>query len=682
VSAVQRARALGRADGAAAERLLPETAGRGRLELARVRPGRSVADAVRELRADPAVLYAEPNYIIQHDAATTDPYYTDGSLWGMYGDATSPAYSYGSQAGEAWAAGHTGSKSVYVGVVDEGIDYNHPDLAANIWTNPYDPVDGRDNDGNGYVDDSRGWDFSNNDRTVFDGSTAYPKRDAHGTHVAGTIGAANGGGHGVVGVNWNVTIIPAKFIGTDGGTTANAVRAIDYLTDLKRRHGLNLRAMNNSWSRTVYSQALSDAVSRARSAGIIVVATAGNLEGNNDQSPRYPASLPHDNIIAVAAVNSIGLMASFSNYGKASVDVAAPGAAVYSTLPRNTYGQYSGTSMAAPHVTGAVALYAAAYPSATVAQIRSALLSTTSATAALWNTTATGGRLDIGKALATPPTRMGALSGRVTDTSGRARSGATVSVVGTALSATTASDGSYRISYVPAGSWTVAARASGYLPQTQSASVTAGATGSRSFALRAGTQTLDTTLLGGAWGSLHGDETTFTFSSNRSGVTFQCSLDGAAYSACRAPVALKALAAGSHTFKVRARTSSGYVDSTPASRTWTVDGTIPTVATVSPARGAVSVGTGARVEATFSEPMAFASLTTQTFTLVTAGTTTPVPALIKYIVPYRKAVLEPAAPLAPGATYVATLRGGENGAWDLAENPLASDVSWSFTTAP
>src|SRR5215210_5114625 len=252
-------RALGRIGGEAVEEIRTEAArtdGRGDLVLARFQPDLPQAAAIRNLKDDPAVEFAEPNWIYTHQAVSTDPYYTNGSLWGMYGDATTPANQFGSQAGEAWAAGHTGSSSVYVGVIDEGIQFNHPDLNGQVWTNPYDPVDGIDNDGNGYVDDVHGWDFAGNDNTIYDGGTRG-SLDDHGTHVSGTI-AARSNGVGVVGVNWNVTLISGKFLGRNGGTTANAVRAVDYFTGLKKG-GLPVVATNNSWGGGGYSQALYDA---------------------------------------------------------------------------------------------------------------------------------------------------------------------------------------------------------------------------------------------------------------------------------------------------------------------------------------------------------------------------------------------------------------------------------------
>src|SRR5207249_350978 len=195
--------------------------------------GISVADAIQRLKNNPAVAYAEPDYLLKPALASNDPYYTSGSLWGMYGDATSPANAYGSQAGEAWGAGNVGSSSVAVGIVDEGLDFNHPDLAANIWTNPGEVAgDGVDNDADGYVDDIHGWDFYNNVKTIIDG-TPSDSVDHHGTHVAGTIGGVGGNGQGVAGVDWNVQMISAKFLGPTGGYLSDAVKALDYLTMLK-----------------------------------------------------------------------------------------------------------------------------------------------------------------------------------------------------------------------------------------------------------------------------------------------------------------------------------------------------------------------------------------------------------------------------------------------------------------
>jgi subtilisin family serine protease len=355
-------------------------------------------DAISILSRQSEVEYAEPNWIYNHFATSNDPYYTNGSLWGMYGDATTPANQFGSQAGEAWAAGKTGSNTVWIGIIDEGYMYTHEDLSANAGTNPGEIAgNGKDDDGNGYVDDVYGWDFANNNNTVFDGTA-----DDHGTHVAGTIGAVGGNSKGVVGVVWQVKLMNAKFLGNSGGTTANAIKAVDYFTDLKLRHGINLVATNNSWGGGGYSQGLYDAIERANQAGILFIAAAGNSTNDNDANPSYPASYNNTNIIAVASIDSNGALSSFSNWGATSVDLGAPGRGIVSTVPQSSrgrivsgYASYSGTSMATPHVTGGAALYAASHPGASASQIKNAILNSVVPTASLSGKTLTGGRLNV-----------------------------------------------------------------------------------------------------------------------------------------------------------------------------------------------------------------------------------------------------------------------------------------------
>ena len=365
-------------------------------DLLLVQTGLGTLEAIERLRNMPEVEYAEPNWIYQH-YASNDPYFLNNQLWGM----SSGGNQFGSRAATAWAAGKTGSSAVYIGIIDEGYMYDHVDLAANAGVNPGEVAGNNvDDDGNGLIDDVYGWDFAGNNSSVFDGTG-----DDHGTHVAGTIGGVGNNGIGVAGVVWNVKLLGAKFLGSTGGTTANAVKAVDYFTNLKNK-GLNIIATNNSWGGGGYSQALFDAINRANTAGILFVAAAGNSATNNDVTASFPSNYDIPNVIAVASITSTGALSSFSQFGATTVDLGAPGSGILSTVPvavgkgKNAtvgsgYASYNGTSMATPHVTGAVALYKSINPSATAAQIKAAIMGSTTPTASLAGKTVTGGRLNV-----------------------------------------------------------------------------------------------------------------------------------------------------------------------------------------------------------------------------------------------------------------------------------------------
>ena len=350
---------------------------------------------IAALKRDPRVRYAEPNVSFGIDVLPNDP--SVPQLWGLENGGQSVNGVAGLadadiDAGAAWDV-TTGRASVTVGVIDTGVDYLHPDLAANIWINPGEDCpgcrnDGVDNDGNGYVDDWHGWDFKNNDNDPFDDN-------GHGTHVAGTIGAAGDNGQGVAGVDWTVKIMPLKFLGADGtGDASDAVEAILYATSM------GAVVTNNSWGGDAYSQALADAVASADAGGSLFVAAAGNSFANTDTSPNYPSGYSAPNIISVAATDQSDARAWFSNYGLRSVDLGAPGTNILSTKPGASYQYLDGTSMATPFVTGAAALARSAFPSATAPGLKALLLRTVDANAALAGKTTTGGRLNAGNALA------------------------------------------------------------------------------------------------------------------------------------------------------------------------------------------------------------------------------------------------------------------------------------------
>jgi len=376
-------------------------------------PTPTVDEALAILGKNPAVLQAEPNYKLERLALADDPYYLQGQLWAMHGDSllnNSPLSPFGTMADKAWDAGHVGSKSVFIGLIDQGYETSHPELIDAVGVNPGEiPSDGIDNDHNGYVDDVQGWDFFYNDNTLFHGL-----EDIHGTHVAGTIGARGGNAQGVAGINWNVSFLSAKFLGPQGGYTADAVKAVDYLTDLKIRHHLNLVATNNSWGGGGYSPALHAAIIRAANAGILFITDAGNDNEDNDAHGHFPADYSslvgtatqppaaYENVIAVAATNARGERSGYSNYGRLSVDLGAPGDNILSTTPYGSYSYGTGTSMATAHVTGAAALYASVYPAATAPQIRQALLGSVTPEPTLAYTVSRG-RLNAWSMLNSPP---------------------------------------------------------------------------------------------------------------------------------------------------------------------------------------------------------------------------------------------------------------------------------------
>jgi subtilisin family serine protease len=291
---------------------------------------------------------------------------------------------------EAWKKTH-GSEEVVVAVLDSGVDYTHLDLRSNMWLRP-DNVPA-------YFDDELG---SFNDQQGYNGTDPLtdPMDDnGHGTHCAGIIGAEGDNSEGIAGINWHVQIMPLKFLGRGGfGTTADAIKAINYAID-RKKHGVNIRVINASWGSTANSKALEDAIRAAGDAGILFVAAAGNDGSDNDRRPHYPSNYDLPNVISVAALDRNDQLASFSNWGVKTVHVAAPGKDILSTWLGDAYRDASGTSMAAPQISGVAALILAKEPNLSVEKLKERILKSVDKLDSLNGKIASGGRIDAAKAV-------------------------------------------------------------------------------------------------------------------------------------------------------------------------------------------------------------------------------------------------------------------------------------------
>jgi subtilisin family serine protease/fibronectin type 3 domain-containing protein len=352
-------------------------------------------------QGQPGVLYAEPNYLLTKAVTPNDPDFPN--LWGLHNTGQSVFGIFGTpeadiDAPEAWDIS-TGSTSVVVGVIDTGVDYTHPDLSANIWSAPSSFTVNIGGIMTTCPAGSHGFNAITHVCDPFDD-------EGHGTHVSGTIGARGDNGIGVTGVNWITRIIGGKFLDSGGfGSTADAIQSIDFMIQAKAAFpsSANVRVLNNSWGGGGFSTSLQTAISNANTNNMLFVAAAGNggadgIGDNNDIVPFYPASYAVANVLAVASTTSNDLRSSFSNYGATSVDLAAPGSRIWSTIPGGGYGLSSGTSMATPQVSGAAALVLSECSLSTAA-LKANLMDNVDPIASLAGLIVTGGRLNVNRSI-------------------------------------------------------------------------------------------------------------------------------------------------------------------------------------------------------------------------------------------------------------------------------------------
>ena len=356
---------------------------------------RDVDETIKSLKNDPNVLYAVPNYI-HHPLTTPDDYYFD-LQWGLHNIGQEICSINGendndTDAPEAWKT-TTGNQKVVIAVIDTGIDRNHEDLAANMWTNKAEAngILGVDDDDNGYIDDIYGLDAFADDLDPMD-------ENGHGTHVAGIIGAIGNNTIGVSGVNWTAKIMALRFMGVEGGSDADALECINYIIGINKKGG-NVRVINVSWGGGGENPVVGDAIATLKSENILFMAAAGNNGTNNDFTPHYPSSYAMDNIIAVAGTDNRGNKAASSSYGAKSVDVGAPGENIASTYPENKYSYMSGTSMATPFVSGLAALLWSHWGNIPYQDIRDIILASIDPLPSLKGITVTGGRINASTAL-------------------------------------------------------------------------------------------------------------------------------------------------------------------------------------------------------------------------------------------------------------------------------------------
>ena len=544
------------------------------LELVDIETGQSVPEAIESLEQSAKVAYAEPDYLMH--SAVTDPndtywtyqwaHYNSGQSNGAIGpgqvDADMDTF-------EAWDT-TTGANSVVVAVVDTGVQVDHPDLDSRIWTNPGESGSGKesngvDDDHNGFVDDWRGWSFARNSNDI------TPGVSAHGTNVSGVIAMEANNSVGGVGTMWQGKVMEVQWGTGDSGPTSDGTAALDYAADM------GAPIVNASFV-TPQQQAMRDVI--AAHPETLFVAAAGNSSGDDDTRLEEPCSAPGNNVVCVAATDRYDQLAAFSNYGDTTVDLAAPGTAVLTANVPSNYVIGEGTSFAAPYVAGIAGLIKARNPSAGVAFMRNALLSTVDQKPGLDGLVVTGGRVNANAALASitdttaPETTIDSgPSGTIQQTSATF---AYSSEAGTTFECKLDS-GSF--ASCPASGKTYSGLTEGAHTFSVRASDAAGnvdqSPASRAFTVAVNVAP-ETTLDSGPSGTIKQAMATFTYSSNETGATFECKLDSGSFVSCAATgKTYTGLAQGAHSFSVRAKDSGGLVDPSPASRSFSVDTVAP-----------------------------------------------------------------------------------------------------------
>src|SRR4051812_1779163 len=540
-----------------------------RTEVVQPDPGPPPRQAAQAPAAPPHPPLAAPNP--PPPAYPTAPHPLFGSEWGL-GNIDASA---------AWDR-TTGSPSVLVAVVDTGVDTTHPDLSPNLWTNPHETINGRDDDGNGLVDDVHGWDFTG----AGAGDNAPADQNGHGTHVAGTIGAGGNDGFGVTGVNWTTGLIPVRVLGRDGsGTDADVVDGETYA-------GLiGARVANLSFGASAPLE--SERLAIQNNPDTLYAVAAGNAGTNNDTSGDFPCSYDLPNIVCVAASTRTDGLASFSNFGAQTVDLAAPGVDVASTWPASIpppagsqvkagdrrWAFRSGTPVGTPDVAGVPPLVLAAAPSLTTAEVKPAILDGVDKIPALNGKVASGGRLNAAGALAAagapvlPDTSID--SGPAGVTSHTAAEVAFSSALGTSFECRldaadwAACSSPTSLTDLSDGQHTLAVRATDPSGNTDPSPATVTWT--------VDTAAPETTVVSGPQGPTKLNSAQIGFSSEP-GARFECRLDAGAWGACTSPKSVAGLTDGDHTLDVRAIDAAGNADPTPATRAWQVDTAAPDTA--------------------------------------------------------------------------------------------------------